>query len=60
MKDYTNMPWFKDLVAKLNSIAEEVGLDDMSVDKLKEFMLEVARNQYSAGNRSGIAWAKSQ
>ena len=60
MKNYTQMPWFKELVSKLNGIASEVGLDDLSVEKLKEFMLQVALTQYKAGNNSGIRWMKEK
>lgn len=60
MKNYTQMPWFKELVSKLNEIAAEVGLDDLSVQKLKDFMLNVALTQYKAGNNSGIRWMREK
>lgn len=60
MKNYAQMPWFKELVSKLNEIAADVGLDDLSVQKLKDFMLNIALTQYKAGNNSGIRWMREK
>ncbi|OGL66992.1 hypothetical protein A2856_00675 [Candidatus Uhrbacteria bacterium RIFCSPHIGHO2_01_FULL_63_20] len=50
--------WFMSLIASVQTLAEELGLDDLSTQKLREFVLTTAKNEYMAGNRSGISWAR--
>ncbi|MFC1787878.1 hypothetical protein ACFLZY_01515 [Patescibacteria group bacterium] len=54
------MPWYKELMSKINNLAEEFGLDDLSCDKFRDFVFERSREQYMAGNRAGIAFAHKQ
>lgn len=50
--------WYSELVASANGLAEELGLDDMSTKRLRDFIFEKAKDQFKAGNRSGIRWAR--
>lgn len=50
--------WFMNLIAAVQGMAEELGLDDLSSQRLREFVLTIAKDQFKAGNRSGISWAR--
>ena len=50
--------WLVSLIAKINSLAEEVGLDDDGVSRFREFVVTTAKSQYVAGNNAGIYWAR--
>ncbi len=50
--------WYTELVTSANSLGEELGLDDMSTRRLRDFIFEKAKEQFKAGNRSGIRWAR--
>ena len=52
--------WQTNLLSATNSMAEQLGLDDLATTMLREFVLAQAKEQYKAGNRSGIRWARSQ
>jgi hypothetical protein len=50
--------WYVELIEKFKKLMELHGMpDDVALD-VKDFVLDVAREQYMAGNRSGIAWAR--
>jgi len=59
MPDIANQPWYKQLASACNSLAEELGLDDFGSTKMREFVFATAKDQFRAGNRSGIRWARS-
>lgn len=50
--------WHIELGAAINGLADELGLDDMSTQRLRDFIFEKAKEEYKAGNRSGIRWAR--
>lgn len=50
--------WYSMLATEANSLGEELGLDDMGTQKLRDFLFAKAKEQYKAGNRSGIRWAR--
>ena len=52
--------WFDNLISRLNTLGEELGLDDSGTKKMRDFVVDNAREQYKAGNRSGIHWAFGQ
>jgi hypothetical protein len=52
--------WYLELCADLESLLEALEVSEEGGEEIKTFMLEVARNQYLAGNRSGIRWAREQ
>ncbi|GEM_PF-872783 len=50
--------WYALLATEANTLSEELGLDDFGTQKLREFVFQKAKEQYRAGNRSGIRWAR--
>ncbi len=52
--------WYKSLLQNINNLAEELGLDDFAGGKLRDFVLDTAKAEFKAGNKSGIAWAFKQ
>ena len=59
----TNAPvktagWYGRLVSAINGFGEELGLDDQSTSRLREFVMATAKDQFKAGNKSGIRWAR--
>lgn len=59
MENEIRSQWYSDVISKSNRFAESFQLDEMQSANLREFILEVAQEQYKMGNRSGIAWARS-
>ena len=59
MSDVTTLPWYKELASSCNGLAEELGLDDFGTSKMREFVFAKAKEQFKAGNRNGIRWARS-
>lgn len=56
----TQAKWYIDLCTELEQLMEALEVSEEGASEIKTFMLEVARNQYLAGNRSGIRWAREQ
>lgn len=56
----TKAKWYTQLMKRFEDLMARLGMPDPAIDELKEFMLSVAREQYMAGNRSGIRWAHEQ
>lgn len=52
--------WYVTLVESVNTMAEELGLSDHATAKLRDFVITKAKEQYMAGNRSGIRWMRKQ
>ncbi|MBI5369856.1 hypothetical protein HZA85_01530 [Candidatus Uhrbacteria bacterium] len=52
--------WYKTLADNANSLCEEFGLSDTQTNRLRDFVVTVAKNQYRIGNKSGAAWAFKQ
>lgn len=52
--------WYTELMQKFQSVIQALGLDEDSASEIKVFVLQIARDQYMAGNRSGIRWARTQ
>lgn len=52
--------WYVDLCNQYENMVRKFSLKEEAASELKVFLLEVARNQYLAGNRSGIRWAREQ
>lgn len=60
MSDKQTTSWYKKLLSQLNSLAEQFGLDDLQLDQFRDFSVTLAKDQFRAGNKSGIAWAYRQ
>ncbi|MFH1712434.1 MAG: hypothetical protein ABH846_04340 [Patescibacteria group bacterium] len=52
--------WYIDLMERYKMLINKFGMPEDLASELKVFLLEVAREQYMAGNRSGIRWAREQ
>jgi len=55
-----NAKWYVDLMERYRGLISKFGMPEDLASELKVFLLEVAREQYMAGNRSGIRWAREQ
>lgn len=51
--------WFTELVTRFNSLVQNLGVEGPAADELRTFMIETAKEQFKAGNKSGIRWARS-
>lgn len=60
VKSYTQANWYTQLLQRVTDIAQKFELEDNQQAELREFVVEVAREQYNTGNRSGISWLRKQ
>jgi len=56
----TYAPWFVTLMKTYNTKAEELQLDQDVASELRQLFIDKCREQYAAGNKSGIAWLKRE
>jgi len=52
--------WYVDLCNRFEALMHNLGLPEEVGVEIKTFLLAVAKEQYMAGNRSGIRWAREQ
>ncbi len=52
--------WYLDLSSRFEELVGNLEIDEDQASELKIFVLQVAKDQYMAGNRSGIKWARQQ
>lgn len=52
----TKGKWYTELMQRFQGLTGRLGLSEHEADQVKEFILSIAREQFMAGNRSGIAW----
>ncbi len=50
--------WMSKLSNRIQTLVHNLGLPSDMGQNLKEFIFEVAKEQYKAGNNSGIRWAR--
>ena len=56
----TKQTWYDKLMDVFDNLMRKFDMpEDMEIE-LREFMLSVAREQYKAGNRSGISWLRKK
>ncbi len=55
----TRATWYVELVSAINSLAEELGVDDLGTRRMRDFVVSTAKSQYTAGNKAGIYWART-
>jgi len=60
MSNQPTTSWYKKLLSQLNSLGEEFGLDDLQNERFRDFTVALAKDQFRAGNKSGIAWTYKQ
>lgn len=56
----TQARWYTELTERFETLMEQLGIDEDTGSEIKLFLLQIARDQYMAGNRSGIRWARTQ
>ena len=52
--------WYIELMQRFNAVTEKVAAPEHVANEFKVLLFDVAREQYMAGNRSGIAWIRKQ
>ena len=52
--------WYVELMRRFEALMSTHKVPEDTRSEIKIFLLEVAREQYMAGNRSGIAWMRDQ
>ncbi len=57
-KEYA--PWFTLLINHFNTTAERLQLDEEAASEMRSMFIEKCREQYAAGNKSGIHWMKKK
>jgi hypothetical protein len=50
--------WYEDLMLEFESLTSKYGIEGKARDDIQLLLLHTARNQYLAGNRAGIRWAR--
>lgn len=48
--------WYSSLISECNTLCEKWGLDDPGTEEFRNFVVNIAKEQYKTGNRSGIKW----
>ncbi len=51
--------WYVNMVARFNQLAQNLGVEGSVADEMRNFVFEIAKEQYKSGNKSGIAFAMS-
>jgi hypothetical protein len=52
--------WYVDLCNRFTALMHNLGLPEQTTSQIKNLLVEIAKEQYMAGNRSGIRWAREQ
>lgn len=52
--------WYGSLCDKLNEQAAAWNLDEKQTNELRDWTMSLCREQFKAGNRSGVTWAYEQ
>ncbi|MDA0208257.1 MAG: hypothetical protein O3B64_02515 [bacterium] len=52
--------WYIELMEKFGNLVELHALPDEVAEAVKSLLLGVARDQYMAGNKSGIRWMREK
>ena len=55
-----NAKWYVDLCNRFEALMHNLGIPSEPSAKIKNLLIEIAKEQYMAGNRSGIRWAREQ
>ncbi|MBT4856666.1 hypothetical protein HON52_00570 [Candidatus Uhrbacteria bacterium] len=55
-----NAKWYIELSNRFSTLMSNLGLADETSSQVKNLLVEIAQEQYMAGNRSGIRWAREQ
>ncbi len=60
MEEIQNLSWYKRITISTNTLAEELELNEHQTDLIRQHVITIARDQYKAGNNSGIKWIRKQ
>jgi hypothetical protein len=52
-----NASWYVRLLERFNTLVERHSIPDEIAKELREFTLQIAKEQYMSGNKCGIAYA---
>lgn len=57
---FTNKGWYSILMDTFQSLMKKHDMPEDIANEIEAFILSVAKDQFRAGNRSGIAWTHKQ
>jgi len=57
MSETQKTNWFRALNDRVSDLAETFGLDDTQVNQFRDFAVQIAKEQYKVGSKSGASWA---
>ena len=49
--------WYRTFCDQFDNIAETLDLTDDQTNRIRDFIMCIARDQFKAGNRCGVSWA---
>jgi hypothetical protein len=52
--------WYVKMMEQFNTLMQRLSMPEDAQSEIKTMFLEVAKDQYMAGNRSGIRWQREQ
>lgn len=52
--------WYLDLSTRFEELVSVIGINEDQASEIKVFLLQVAKDQYMRGNRSGIKWSPTR
>ncbi len=60
IKDTKGESWYSKLIGNIAQAATDLQLPGEMRESFREFVMGIARDQYTAGNRAGIRWLRVQ
>ena len=51
--------WYITMVARFNELIQTQGIEGPAVSEMRNFMFEIAKEQFKSGNKNGIRFAMS-
>ena len=53
-------PWYRSIIERSKTLSEELGLDEQNTSKVRDQILEIAKEQFKVGNKNGIRWLQTK
>lgn len=60
METEKKISWYDTMLDKFNALMSKFDMPEDMRHEIESFVLGVARDQYTTGNRNGIAWLRKQ
>lgn len=60
IKDAKSQSWYSSLLGNITTMADQLELESEQRESLRDFIVDVAKTQYCAGNKAGIHWLRVQ